>query len=194
MKISKIACGALLGTMIAINAYGNETSGSSFDNITNIQKDIQAKKQELEKASQDQDGYTNKFEKDKKVAEKEKQDLEIAKEVLKGFKKDLEGFKKDLEGSQEEGKEQFLKALDDKITQQEKKIVEQDKKIAEQKDKADKAKKALEAQDPEERAKIIADFNKELDAKMEEAKKDRAKVIVADKSLKLNSNESQTFS
>ncbi|WP_233144805.1 hypothetical protein [Campylobacter pinnipediorum] len=44
MKISKIACSTLLGAMIAINAYGDGTSGSSFDNITNMQKEIQSKK------------------------------------------------------------------------------------------------------------------------------------------------------
>ncbi|AQW81888.1 autotransporter domain protein [Campylobacter pinnipediorum subsp. pinnipediorum] len=193
MKISKIACCALLGAMIAINAYGNETSGSSLDDITNIQKKIQDRKQELEKVQKDGNSYTDKFQKEKEQAAKEKKDLEVVKELFEGIKKDLEGLKKYLEGSQEEGKEQFLKALDDKITQQEKKIVEQEKKIVEQQEVVDKAEKALKAKDnPEERAKIIADFNKELDAKLNQAKKERAEAISSDKNLELNKDEAQT--
>ncbi|WP_219335897.1 hypothetical protein, partial [Campylobacter pinnipediorum] len=196
MKISKIACGALLGAMIAINAYGDGTSGSSLDDI----KNMQTKKQELEKAAQDENSYTNKFKEEKEKAEnaikkakEEKKYLEVAEKLLEESKKNLEGLKKGAN-------ENFIKALNDKIVEQEKiikqkqeEIKQKQEEIKQKQEVVEKADKALKVADKSEaRAKIIADFNKELDAKMEEAKKDRAEAIVADKSLKFDNNEAQT--
>ncbi|AQW85084.1 autotransporter domain protein [Campylobacter pinnipediorum subsp. pinnipediorum] len=201
MKISKIACGALLGAMIAINAYGNETSGSSLDDIKNIEKKIQDRKQELKEVVQDQEEYTKKFKEELERAKKEKEKAEAEKQKAEGAKKSFEELKRNFEGLKNPRMNDIsLEALDKKIVEQEKKIVEQEKKIVEQEKEitqkqevVEKAKKALEAKEnPEERAKIIADFNKELDAKIEEAKKDRAKSISKDESLKFDKNEAQT--
>ncbi|WP_069637570.1 autotransporter outer membrane beta-barrel domain-containing protein [Campylobacter pinnipediorum] len=205
MKISKIACRTLFGTMIAINAYGYETS---LDKITNTQKEIQAKKQELKKIAQDEKVYTDKFKQDKKEAEdaknqaeKEKKAAEGAKKSFEELKQDFEKLKKGFERSNKTDKKS-LKALDDKILEQDKKITQNKEKITQKeqeikqkKEEVDKADKALEAvKDPKAKAKIIADLDKEFDKKLDEAMKDRAKVIVADRSLRLNNNETQTVS
>ncbi|AQW82076.1 autotransporter outer membrane beta-barrel domain-containing protein [Campylobacter pinnipediorum] len=197
MKISKIACSTLLGAMIAINAYGDGTSGSSLEDIKNIEKKIQDRKQELEKVAQNEEEYNKKFKKEKTEAEEAIKQAEKARKAAEEFKKDLEGLKKGFEELKKLGKNTIInaKVLNDKIVEEGKIITQKEQEIKQKQKVVEQAEKALKvAENPEERAKIIADFNKELDEKLDQAKKDRAKVIVADKSLKLNSNESQTFS
>uniref|UniRef100_UPI00112F8565 hypothetical protein n=1 Tax=Campylobacter pinnipediorum TaxID=1965231 RepID=UPI00112F8565 len=92
--------------------------------------------------------------------------------------------------------EQLVEQKTKEIEAKEKEITEQTEKIAELEQLKKQAKKELKqakelvdsVNSPEAKAKVLA----ELESKIEEAKKDRAKSISKDKDLKFDNNEAQT--
>ncbi|WP_180375142.1 hypothetical protein, partial [Campylobacter pinnipediorum] len=171
------------------------------DKIAEQQKIIE-EKQEIE-AEQQQ------IEKQQQQIEKQKE-AEIIEKQTEAEAKEKEAKEKQTEIEQQDQKiveeDQKIKKQKKEIEAKEKEIAQQTEKIAEQEqleqqaqeklkelEQAEKELKQAEelakaAKDPEAKAKVLA----ELESKIEEAKKDRAKSISKDESLKFDNNEAQT--
>ncbi|AQW85218.1 autotransporter domain protein [Campylobacter pinnipediorum subsp. pinnipediorum] len=168
------------------------------DKITK-QQEIETKQQEIETKQQEiiVEKQTE-IEKEQRLAQAKEVEAQAAEAELQKQKQEIATQDQKITEQTKtiETQQKIITEKEAEITQQTEKITQQEQSLQQAQEKLEQAEQELQqaeelakaAKDPKERAKALA----ELESKIEEAKKDRAKSISKDESLKFDKNEAQT--
>ncbi|AQW86686.1 autotransporter domain protein [Campylobacter pinnipediorum subsp. caledonicus] len=162
--------------LLGIGKKEAEEIKAELEAVIKARNSFKQKQTEFENKQAEFQRQEQEFKRQQNLANQKEKIITDQQKKVEKVEQELEQAKKALEQAQKQA-EQKLKELQPKLEQAEKEL-KQAQELAKL------------ARNPEAKAKIIA----ELDAKLDQAKKDRAEAISSDKNLELNKDEAQTTS